>query len=122
MVRLAAANTTTSCARVARAGTERDLAAPAVKVDNLVKRYPTAVAVDDIAFSVAAGATVALLGGNGAGKTTTLSMLLGLLLPTAGRVEVLGEDMLRHRYRVLPRMNFSSPFVDLPHRLTVART
>ncbi len=89
--------------------------APAVKVDDLVKRYPTAVAVDGISFSV----TAALLGGNGAGKTTTLSILLGLLLPTSGRVEVLGEDILRHRYRVLPRMNFSSPFVDLPHRLTV---
>jgi ABC-2 type transport system ATP-binding protein len=93
--------------------------ASAVKVDNLVKRYPTAVAVDGISFSVARGVTAALLGGNGAGKTTTLSILLGLLLPTSGRVEVLGEDMLRHRYRVLPRMNFSSPFVDLPHRLTV---
>jgi ABC-2 type transport system ATP-binding protein len=46
-------------------------------------------------------------------------MLLGLLLPTAGRVRIFGEDMLRHRYRVLPRMNFSSPYVDLPHRLTV---
>src|SRR5213079_668788 len=94
------------------------MAAPAVKVDNLVKRYPTAVAVDGISFSVARGVTTALLGGNGAGKTTTLSILLGLLFPTSGRVEVLGEDMLRHRYRVLPRMNFSSPFVDLPHRLT----
>jgi ABC-2 type transport system ATP-binding protein len=93
--------------------------APAVKVDNLVKRYPTAVAVDGISFSVPQGTTAALLGGNGAGKTTTLSILLGLLLPTSGKVEVLGEDMLRHRYRVLPRMNFSSPFVDLPHRLTV---
>src|ERR1700738_2872833 len=95
------------------------MVAPAVKVDNLVKRYPTAVAVDGISFTVARGVTAALLGGNGAGKTTTLSILLGLLLPTSGRVEVLGEDMLRHRYRVLPRMNFSSPFVDLPHRLTV---
>ncbi len=92
---------------------------PAVRVDNLVKRYPTAVAVDGISFTVARGATAALLGGNGAGKTTTLSILLGLLLPTAGRVQVLGENILRHRYRVLPRMNFSSPFVDLPHRLTV---
>jgi ABC-2 type transport system ATP-binding protein len=45
-------------------------------------------------------------------------MLLGLLLPTAGRVRVLGEDMARHRYRVLGRMNFSSPYVDLPRRLT----
>jgi ABC-2 type transport system ATP-binding protein len=75
--------------------------------------------VDGISFTVARGVTAALLGGNGAGKTTTLSILLGLLLPTSGRVEVLGEDILRHRYRVLPRMNFSSPFVDLPHRLTV---
>jgi ABC-2 type transport system ATP-binding protein len=91
----------------------------AVRVDNLVKRYPTAVAVDGISFTVKRGTTAALLGGNGAGKTTTLSILLGLLLPTAGAVEVLGEDILRHRYRVLPRMNFSSPFVDLPHRLTV---
>src|SRR5262249_58148441 len=77
------------------------------------------VAVDGLSFAVGRGAPAALLGGNGAGKTTTLSILLGLLLPTAGRVRVLGEDMLRHRYRVLPRMNFSSPFVDLPHRLTV---
>ena len=72
-----------------------------------------------VSFTVRRGITAALLGGNGAGKTTTLSILLGLLLPTAGSVRVLGEDMLRHRYRALPRMNFSSPFVDLPHRLTV---
>src|SRR5690606_10700732 len=51
--------------------------------------------------------------------TTTIAMLLGLLRPTAGRITVLGEDMLRHRYRVLGRINFSSPYVDLPHRLTV---
>jgi ABC-2 type transport system ATP-binding protein len=95
------------------------MVAPAVKVDNLVKRYSNTVAVDGISFTVARGTTTALLGSNGAGKTTTLSILLGLLLPTSGKVEVLGEDILRHRYRVLPRMNFSSPFVDLPHRLTV---
>jgi ABC-2 type transport system ATP-binding protein len=92
---------------------------PAVIVENLVKRYGFTVAVDGISFAVARGVTAALLGGNGAGKTTTLSILLGLLLPTAGRVQVFGEDIQRHRYRVLPRMNFSSPFVDLPHRLTV---
>ena len=93
--------------------------APAIEVKQLIKRYPTAAAVDGISFAVARGVIAALLGGNGAGKTTTLSILLGLLLPTAGTVRVLGEDILRHRYRVLPRMNFSSPFVDLPHRLTV---
>jgi ABC-2 type transport system ATP-binding protein len=92
---------------------------PVILVSGLTKRFNGTTAVDGIDFVVPAGATAALLGGNGAGKTTTLAMLLGLLLPTAGRVRIFGEDMLRHRYRVLPRMNFSSPYVDLPHRLTV---
>jgi ABC-2 type transport system ATP-binding protein len=91
----------------------------AIEVKDLVKRYPSAIAVDGVSFTVERGVVTALLGGNGAGKTTTLSILLGLLLPTSGKVCVLGEDILHHRYRVLPRMNFSSPFVDLPHRLTV---
>jgi ABC-2 type transport system ATP-binding protein len=72
-----------------------------------------------VSFAVAPGTTTALLGANGAGKTTTIAILLGLLVPTSGAVEVLGEDMVRHRYRVLPRINFSSPYVDLPRRLTV---
>jgi ABC-2 type transport system ATP-binding protein len=93
--------------------------APVIAVDNLVKRYGNTLAVGGISFSIERGATAALLGGNGAGKTTTLSMLLGLLLPSEGNVRVLGEDMLRHRHRVLPRINFSSPYADLPHRLTV---
>jgi ABC-2 type transport system ATP-binding protein len=92
---------------------------PVIQVEKLVKRYGDTVAVDGIGFAVERGVTAALLGGNGAGKTTTLAILLGLLLPTAGTVRVFGEDVLRHRYRVLPRMNFSSPYVDLPHRLTV---
>jgi len=92
---------------------------PVILVENLVKRYGATVAVNGIGFAVMPGVTAALLGGNGAGKTTTLSILLGLLLPTSGTVRVFGEDVLRHRYRVLPRMNFSSPYVDLPHRLTV---
>ncbi|MGE0259292.1 MAG: ABC transporter ATP-binding protein [Alphaproteobacteria bacterium] len=92
---------------------------PVILVENLVKRYGATVAVNGIGFAVMPGITAALLGGNGAGKTTTLSILLGLLLPTSGTVCVFSEDVLRHRYRVLPRMNFSSPYVDLPHRLTV---
>lgn len=91
---------------------------PALQVQNLTKHFGGVAAVSDLSFSVARGTTVALLGGNGAGKTTTLSMLLGLLLPTSGSIRVLGEDMARHRYRVLPRLNFSSPYVDLPNRLT----
>lgn len=93
---------------------------PVIEVRSITKIFKDVRAVDDIAFSVERGSVTALLGGNGAGKTTTLSILLGLLLPTSGSVHVLGEDMIRHRHRVLARMNFSSPYVDLPRRLTVA--
>ncbi|AVM76352.1 ABC transporter ATP-binding protein [Magnetospirillum gryphiswaldense] len=96
------------------------MSAPALHVENLCKAFAGQMAVDDISFTVATGSTTALLGGNGAGKTTTISMLLGLLLPDFGSIHVLGEDMVRHRYRVLPRVNFSSPYVELPHRLSVA--
>jgi ABC-2 type transport system ATP-binding protein len=89
-----------------------------ISVEGLVKRYPSVTAVDGISFSVARGAITGLLGGNGAGKTTTLGMLLGLVLPTAGSIAILGEDMRRHRHRALARMNFTSPYVDLPARLT----
>jgi len=95
------------------------MTAPVIQVEGLTKCYGELCAVDNVSFDVTLGATCGLLGGNGAGKTTTLSMLLGLLLPTSGGIRVLGEDMLAHRYRVLARMNFSSPYVDLPHRLTV---
>lgn len=89
-----------------------------VRVEGLTKRFVDVLAVDNVSFALPKGQTVALLGGNGAGKTTTLSMLLGLLLPTAGTVEVLGENMLAHRHRVLHRINFSSPYVEMPRRLT----
>jgi len=92
---------------------------PAIEASALVKRYGAVRAVDGIDFAVAAGDMVGLLGGNGAGKTTTIAMLLGLILPTDGVARVLGVDMARDRYRALPRMNFSSPYVELPHRLTV---
>jgi len=95
------------------------MAEDVIKVTALVKRYERVTAVDGIDFTVPRGAVIGLLGGNGAGKTTTISMLLGLLVPTAGAIEILGEDMLIHRQRVLPRLNFSSPYVDLPNRLSV---
>ena len=90
-----------------------------IEVRALRKSYRDVEAVKGIDFDIRRGTTTALLGGNGAGKTTTLSMLLGVLTPTQGTVRILGEDMLRHRYRVLPRVNFTSPYVDLPKRLTV---
>jgi ABC-2 type transport system ATP-binding protein len=91
----------------------------AIRVNGLTKIYGETVAVDNIEFEVETNSITALLGGNGAGKTTTIAMLLGLLLPTSGNIEVLGENMIRSRYRVLSRMNFGSPYVDLPKRLTV---
>ncbi len=90
----------------------------AIEAKGLTKRFGTVTAVDGLDFAVPAGEIVALLGGNGAGKTTTIAMILGLLLPSSGEITVLGEDMLRHRHRALPRLNFSSPYVDLPKRLT----
>ncbi len=91
----------------------------AIQVSNLSKRFDGVSVVDDISFEVEHGRTYALLGANGAGKTTTLAMLLGLLIPSSGRIFVLGVDMLRDRYRALPRINYASPYVDLPQRLTV---
>ena len=92
---------------------------PAIEADRLTKHYGEAVAVDAISFQIATGSVTGLLGGNGAGKTTTIGMIMSLVAPTSGRVSVLGFDMARDTYRVLHRMNFESPYVDLPHRLSV---
>lgn len=91
----------------------------AITVENLTKTYKTNSAVKDISFYVPPGWTVGLLGGNGAGKTTTIAMIMGLVTPTEGRALVLGCDMARERHKVLPRMNFESPYVALPARVTV---
>jgi len=92
---------------------------PAIAVDRLVKRYATSPAVAGVTFSLSPGSVTGLLGGNGAGKTTTIAMIMGLVTPTSGTVRVLGVEMPRQRYRVLHRMNFESPYVDMPMRLTV---
>ncbi len=91
----------------------------AIQVESLSKQYGEVTAIDRISFVAATGETVGLLGGNGAGKTTTIAMLLGLLVPTAGRISVLGHDIGTDRFAALARMNFSSPYVALPSRLTV---
>ena len=92
---------------------------PPIAIDQLVKIYKTVPAVDGISFTLAPGSITALLGGNGAGKTTTIATIMGLITPTSGRVTVLGAEMPRQRYRVLGRMNFESPYVEVPMRLTV---
>jgi ABC-2 type transport system ATP-binding protein len=91
----------------------------AIAVERLVKVYKNIPAVDGISFTLAPGSITGLLGGNGAGKTTTIATIMGLITPTSGRVTVLGAEMPRERYRVLQRMNFESPYVEVPMRLTV---
>jgi ABC-2 type transport system ATP-binding protein len=91
----------------------------AIEVEHLVKLYKTTRAVDDVSFRIARGSITGLLGGNGAGKTTTIAMIMGLVLPTSGRIRVLGCSMPEQSAEVLGRMNFESPYVDMPMRLTV---
>ncbi len=94
-------------------------AEPAIEVAHLTKVFDGITAVDELSFAVARGSVTGLLGSNGAGKTTTIGIIMGLILPTSGTARVLGTDMRRDRYRVLAKMNFESPYVDMPHRLTV---
>ena len=91
----------------------------AIAADRLVKVYKGGTAVNGVSFSLPQGFITGLLGGTGAGKTTTIAMIMGLVMPTSGQVRVLGADMARQRHRVLHRMNFESPYVDMPMRLTV---
>jgi ABC-2 type transport system ATP-binding protein len=91
----------------------------AIEVTHLVKFYKTTRAVDDVSFRIARGSVTGLLGGNGAGKTTTIAMIMGLVLPTSGRIQVLGCSMPEQSDDVLGRINFESPYVDMPMRLTV---
>jgi ABC-2 type transport system ATP-binding protein len=107
-------------------GTTRPQTAPidrrdaaAIDVVHLVKCYKQTRAVADISFSIARGSITGLLGGNGAGKTTTIGMIMGLVLPSSGRIAVLGHPMPDEAASVLGRMNFESPYVDMPSRLTV---
>ena len=90
-----------------------------LQTTDLTKEFSQVLAVDRLNLRLEKGSITALLGGNGAGKTTTLSMLLGLLKPSSGMIELFGENFIDNRFSVLGRMNFSSPYVDLPQRLTV---
>src|SRR6202453_328550 len=94
-------------------------ASPAIAVERLVKIYKTVPAVDGISFTLTPGSITGLLGGHGAGKTTTIASIMGLVMPASGQVTVLGAEMPRQRYRVLHRMNFESPYVEVPMRLTI---
>src|SRR6202047_1319960 len=92
---------------------------PAIEIARLIKLYKTTRAVDDVSFRITRGSITGLLGGNGAGKTTTIAMIMGLVLPTSGHINVLGVSMPERSAEALGRMNFESPYVDMPMRLTV---
>jgi ABC-2 type transport system ATP-binding protein len=92
---------------------------PALVVDKLRKRYATVTAVDEVSFTVGRGEIVGLLGPNGAGKTTTINMLLGVLEPTGGSVEIDDVDIAKDRARALKRTNFAAVYASLPGNLTV---
>lgn len=92
---------------------------PPVMLRDVVKRYSEVNAVAGLSFTLERGSITALLGGNGAGKTTTIAMLLGLVTPTSGEIRVFGADMTREPARVAHRLNFESPYMDMPMRLNV---
>lgn len=93
---------------------------PPAEAVGLAKRFGSVVAVESVDFQVKRGQVVGLLGGNGAGKTTTMSMLMGLLKPSAGVARIFGVDASLRETAALARVNFSSPYVEMPGRLTVA--
>jgi ABC-2 type transport system ATP-binding protein len=91
----------------------------ALKASRLCKRYGNLAAVDDVSFQVTHGEIVGLLGPNGAGKTTTINMVLGVLQPSSGTVEIEDIDIARHRSQALAHTNFAAVYATLPGNLTV---
>src|ERR1700757_4472849 len=92
---------------------------PILSVQHLCKSFHDLKAVDNVSFEIGAGEIVGLLGPNGAGKTTTIHMILGLITPSAGRIEIFGKSIATDREEILQQMNFTSPYVAFPYRLTV---
>ena len=90
-----------------------------VQVENLTKQFDDFIAVKGVSFGIERGEIVGLLGPNGAGKTTTIQMILGLVTPTTGDIRIFGKSMATHRAEILQRMNFTSPYVSFPFRMTV---
>ncbi|HYL59943.1 MAG TPA: ABC transporter ATP-binding protein [Candidatus Acidoferrales bacterium] len=90
-----------------------------IEVENLSKTFGDFTAVDNVSFGVERGEIVGMLGPNGAGKTTTIHMILGLITPGAGRISIFGKSMETHREEILQDLNFTSPYVAFPFRLTV---
>jgi len=90
-----------------------------IEINNLNKKYRNILAVKNINFKINKGTIVGLLGPNGSGKSTTIGMILGLIKPSSGTVIINGQNIEKYRTHLLEKMNFISPYVELPKKLTV---
>ncbi|MCM2271135.1 MAG: ABC transporter ATP-binding protein [candidate division Zixibacteria bacterium] len=94
-------------------------ATPTLNIHDLTKRYGELTAVDHISFAIDTGKIIGLLGPNGAGKSTTINMILGLLEPTEGTIEVFGKDLGKHRSKIARQINFAAVYAHVPLNLTI---
>ena len=90
-----------------------------IEVNNLAKQFKNSLAVNNISFKINKGTIIGLLGPNGCGKSTTIGMMLGLIKPTSGTVVINGQNIENNRTSLLEKMNFISPYIELPKKLTV---
>jgi len=90
-----------------------------IEVNNLAKQFKNTLAVNNISFKINKGTIIGLLGPNGCGKSTTIGMMLGLIKPTSGTVVINGQNIENNRTSLLEKMNFISPYIELPKKLTV---
>jgi ABC-2 type transport system ATP-binding protein len=91
----------------------------AIEINNLTKQFNNTLAVKNISFKIGKGKIIGLLGPNGCGKTTTIGMILGLIKPSSGSVIINGQNIEHNRTKLLENMNFISPYIELPKKLTV---
>ena len=91
----------------------------AIEINNLSKQYKRASAVKNISFKINKGKIIGLLGPNGCGKSTTIGMMLGLIKPTSGVVLINGKNIENNRTSLLEKINFISPYIELPKKLTI---
>jgi len=90
-----------------------------IEINNLNKRFDKTLAVKNINFKISKGKIIGLLGPNGCGKSTTIGMILGLIKPTSGSVFINGKNIENNRTNLLEKMNFISPYIELPKKLTI---
>ncbi|MGL3827238.1 ABC transporter ATP-binding protein [Candidatus Pelagibacter communis] len=90
-----------------------------LQIDSLSKIYNGVEAVKSISFTIKRNEIIGLLGPNGCGKTTTIGMILGLLKPSSGKVLIDNQDIEKNRVDILKKINFISPYIELPKKLTV---